>query len=328
MSSFPVITSVISDKSLGEFVKDTYNLNEKFECKLFRTGINHTYFISDGEDKYVIRVYSYRWRSKAEIQEELQLLQLLHQNNISVSFPIADKTNNLIQEILAPEGPRFLVLFSFAAGDKVRILDVNSCFQVGSLMAKIHNYTANKTVDRVHYTVEELVKNSYGQLTVFFSESLPEMKYLKVINQVISEAINSVDQSKLSKGIVHLDIWYDNFSITSENEITIFDFDFCGNGWFLLDIAYFCKQLFFIEADKETYEQKVNSFLTGYRKTRELSDEEIALIPEAGTAVFAFYLGVQAKRFDWSNVFLTENYLKMFVGRMKSWADYCKNKEK
>lgn len=168
MSSFPVITSVISDESLGEFVKETYNLNDKFECKLFRTGINHTYFISDGEDKYVIRVYSYRWRSKAEIQEELQLLQLLHQNNISVSFPIADKTNKLIQEILAPEGPRFLVLFSFAAGDKVRILDANSCFQVGSLMAKIHNYTANKTVGRVHYTVEELVKNSYNQLTAFF----------------------------------------------------------------------------------------------------------------------------------------------------------------
>ncbi|RZJ50923.1 MAG: homoserine kinase, partial [Chryseobacterium sp.] len=47
----------------------------------------------------------------------------------------------------------------------------------------------------------------------------------------------------------------------------------------------------------------------------------------AGASIFVFYLGVQAQRFDWSNIFLTENYLKMFVGRIKNWLEYYDAKE-
>ena len=72
---------------------------------------------------------------------------------------------------------------------------------------------------------------------------------------------------------------------------------------------------------------KVESFLNGYRKERSLSEDELKLIPEAGASIFIFYLGVQAQRFDWSNIFLTENYLKMFVGRIKNWIDYYEAKE-
>jgi Ser/Thr protein kinase RdoA (MazF antagonist) len=94
------------------------------------------------------------------------------------------------------------------------------------------------------------------------------------------------------------------------------------NGPLILDLGYFCKQLFFIETDKNIYEAKVESFLNGYQKERKLSEKELSLIPKAGAAIFIFYLGVQAQRFDWSNIFLTENYLKMFVGRIKNWLDY------
>jgi len=115
--------------------------------------------------------------------------------------------------------------------------------------------------------------------------------------------------------------------VNQEDGITIFDFDNCGNGPLILDVGYFCKQLFFIEADKEEYESKVKSFLEGYLQIRNLSDNELQLIPESGAAIFIFYLGVQAKRFDWSNIFYTENYLKMFVGRIKDWIDYHENKK-
>jgi Ser/Thr protein kinase RdoA (MazF antagonist) len=119
-----------------------------------------------------------------------------------------------------------------------------------------------------------------------------------------------------------MDIWYDNMNLTAQNEITLFDFDFCGNGWLVLDVAYFCKQLFHIETNKSEYAQKVQRFLNGYQKVGHLSEEELKLIPDAGAAVWIFYLGVQSRRFDWSNIFLTENYLKMYVGKMRSWMEY------
>lgn len=327
MKIFPVSNSTLSEKELGDFVINKYNLNEKFECKLFRTGVNHTYFISNSTRKYVVRVYCHNWRTKTEIQEELSLLKLLKKNKLSVSYPIPDKEGNLIQEINAPEGLRYIVLFSFAEGEKMRFMNNETCYEIGSLMAKIHNITANKSINRVNYNSELLLKKSYDQLTCFFAEDLTEMKYLKELDFEVSKTFEKVNHSKFQKGIVHLDIWYDNLSVKNDKEITIFDFDNCGNGLLILDIGYFCKQLFFIESDKEKYEIKIESFLNGYRKNRGLSEEEIKLIPEAGASIFAFYLGIQAQRFDWSNIFLSENYLKMFVGRIKSWREYYKLKQ-
>lgn len=327
MTQFPVTTSTLSATALGQFVTEQYNLSENCTCQLFRTGINHTYFIADNETKYVLRVYFYEWRSKSQIEEEIKLLLLLKENNISISFPIADKKGEFIQDINAPEGMRHAVLFSFAEGEKIRFMDAATCFAIGSLMAKIHTVTANKSIKRINYDVETLVQLPYVYAKSHFSESITEMQFVKKQSEKISKTFEKIDFTKVTKGIVHLDIWYDNMNVTDQNEVTIFDFDFCGNGLLIFDVAYFCKQLLHIEANKDDYELKVESFLNGYQNIRTLSKEEIKMIPDAGAAIWIFYLGVQSQRFDWSNIFLTENYLKMFIGRMKSWIEYNDSKE-
>ncbi|MBD3904025.1 phosphotransferase [Chryseobacterium sp. Ch-15] len=327
MSTFPVIASTLSQTELGKFISEKYQLKEYFDCKLFRTGVNHTYFMLGTHTKYVVRVYCYNWRTKVEIQQELELLNLLKENDLSISFPIPDKNGHLIQEINAPEGLRYAVLFTFAEGEKMRFMTNETCFAIGSVMAKIHNITASKKIERINYNSDVLMNKAYNKLNLFFSDDLDEMKYIKQITSKISKNFEESNLSENQKGIVHLDIWYDNLSVHKENEITIFDFDNCGNGLLILDVGYFCKQLFFIESDKNEYEMKVESFLNGYKKERSLSEEELKLIPEAGASIFVFYLGVQAQRFDWSNIFLTENYLKMFVGRIKNWMEYYDAKE-
>lgn len=327
MKTFPVIASILSQTELGKFINEKYQLENYSDCKLFRTGVNHTYFFTTPNTKYVVRVYCRNWRTKTEIQEELSLLNLLKSHHLSISTPIPDKNGNLIQEINAPEGLRYVALFTFAEGEKLRFMSKETCFAVGSIMAKIHNVTATKKINRINYNSDVLLYKAYEKLNVYFSEDLDEMLYLKQISSKIAKCFETTHLSEVQNGIVHLDIWYDNLSVNKENEITIFDFDNCGNGSLILDIGYFCKQLFFIETDKNEYETKVESFLNGYRKERSLSEQELDLIPEAGASIFVFYLGVQAQRFDWSNIFLTENYLKMFVGRIKNWLDYYEEKK-
>lgn len=322
MIAFPVTASTLSERALGAFITDKYGLNRNSTCKLFRTGINHTYIISELEIKYVCRVYCYGWRSKQAIFEEIKLLTSLKENKVSVSYPIRDKNGEFIQEINAPEGLRYAVLFTYAKGGKVRFMDTATCASVGSLMAQIHNSTANKKTERTLYDRNSLLELPYQYAKAFFSEELPEMKFIKETCDNIGKSFEQPDPKYIEAGIVHLDIWYDNMNVSNQKEITLFDFDFCGNGFFVLDVAYFCKQLFHIETEKYEYEQKVQSFLSGYQSIRSLSKEELRLIPNAGAAVWIFYLGVQCQRFDWSNIFLTENYLKMYVGKMKSWIEY------
>lgn len=326
MKLFPVTASTLSENHLRQFVIDKYSLSEKCTCKLFRTGINHTYFIEGIETKYIFRVYSFNWRTKVEIQAKLNLLSELKNNNISVSHALSDKDEEYIQEINAPEGIRFAVLFTFAKGGKVRFMNEENCASIGSLMAQIHKTTANKKIERIDYTIQTLLEVPYHNATRFFSEELTEMQYLKSSINVISKTFEIRANDNIQSSCVHLDIWYDNMSITDNNKITLFDFDFCGNGFSILDIAYFCKQLFHIETDKRIYEQKVRYFLEGYQSIRNLSQEEINLIPNAGASIWIFYLGVQSQRFDWSNMFLSENYLKMYVGKLNAWIEY--NQEK
>jgi Ser/Thr protein kinase RdoA (MazF antagonist) len=325
-SVFPTLTSTLSAEALGDFVKQKYGLDNRSNCKLFRTGINHTYFIAGDKAKYVLRVYFCNWRSRQEILEEINLLNTLRSNHISISYPVADKNGDFIQDINAPEGMRHAVLFSFAEGGKIRFMDNETCEATGSLMAKMHNATLGKKMQRIDYNAATMLQLPYLSANKIFPHTLEEMRYIKEQSVKISKAFEQIDTEYVKQGIIHLDIWYDNMSITDKNDITIFDFDFCGNGPLVFDVAYFCKQLFHIEANKETYEQKAESFLNGYKSIRSLSDHEMQLIPSAGAAVWIFYLGIQSQRFDWSNIFLSDNYLKMYIGRMKSWLEYHNEK--
>lgn len=327
MTIFPATSSTLSAQALCAFAIDSYGLDENATCELVRTGINHTYLVKSGESKYALRIYSCNWRTRMEVEKEVKLLNLLKEQNISISYPILDKTGHFIQELNAPEGVRYAVLFSFADGDKIRVMDEQTCQHIGMMMARIHQASSGISLQRTNYNTDILLERSYTHIKEFFSEDMPEMKFLQDISQKIKISFAHADVQNIQSGVVHLDIWYDNMSVKSEDDITIFDFDFCGNGWLILDIAYFCKQLFHIEADKDVYEQKVKAFLNGYRAIRTINTDELKLIPHAGAALWIFYLGVQCRRFDWSNVFLTENYLKiLMVPRIKSWIEYYKEK--
>jgi Ser/Thr protein kinase RdoA (MazF antagonist) len=190
-------------------------------------------------------------------------------------------------------------------------------------MAKLHQTTLNQELKRMDYDVNTLIQLPYQYATTHFSETIPEMQFLKYGGDQITAVFKEVDATKLRYGSVHLDLWYDNMNIENEETITIFDFDFCGNGWLLLDIAYFNLQLFNTEPDLKLYQLKSDAFFNGYQDITNISEEEFSLLPYAGFALWNFYLGVQSQRFDnWSNIFLSENYLKHFIGVIRKWLKY------
>ena len=59
MTIFPVTESTISAKDLGQFLREKYDLSERTNCKLFRTGMNHLYFVTDGDKKFAFRIYTF-----------------------------------------------------------------------------------------------------------------------------------------------------------------------------------------------------------------------------------------------------------------------------
>lgn len=314
MNNFSVINSTISPADIGYFVSKKYSLANHTACKLLKTGINHTYQIDSNNENFIFRVYSYNWRTREEIMEELHLLNFLKENDISVSYPISDNQGNFIQTIPAPEGERFAVLFSFAPGNKIQNYNPETHFEIGKLMAQIHKLTEGLRQNRTSYTADVLLKNSINQIKRFLSSDTEEMQFLLTTQPILEAEILNADLHSIRKGVVHLDIWFDNLNILQDNKITLFDFDFCGNGWLCLDIAYYILQLYNTERIEAERKEKINSFLKGYETIQKISEEEKRLLPTLGVCLYYFYLGVQCKRFEnWSNTFLNEVYLKRYI---------------
>lgn len=322
MNTFPVTDSTLSAKHLELFIRDKYGLSTGTNCRIFRTGINHSYIVTDQDQKFVFRIYSFEWRSEREISEEIRLLSLLKQHNISISYPILDEHQNYVQKIQAPEGLRYGVLFSYAHGKKVRNFSEETIYHIGLLMASIHKITAHVQLNRINYDARSLTTLPYQYAKQHFSPANEEMQFVKQAGDIITDVFADVKTDELRKGVVHLDMWYDNMHI-NEKDITIFDFDFCGNGWLLHDVAYFIMQLFHVEPDKQVYQSKADVFFAGYESVTKISEEEKKLLPYSGLSIWIFYLGVQSQRFDnWSNIFLSENYLKRYISMVKEWLNY------
>ena len=324
MQTFPVTSSILSGTHLAGFLQERYNLSHAATCQLLRAGINHSYLVVDGAKKAVFRVYSLNWRTEKEISEEVRLLKLLQENSVPVSFPVAATDGTYIQELDAPEGKRFGVLFTFAEGEKLLNFSEELHEKLGQIMAHVHQVTHNLSLERDTYTPERLVVDSVEKLKPFLPADTPEMQFMQTTQRYLLDEFAKIDLAAVRQGVVHLDIWFDNLNIARDGTITLFDFDFCGNGFLCCDLAYYILQIHSTEADEAEFHKKRDCFLRGYESVTVISEEEKRLIPMLAESVYFFYVGVQCERFDnYSSIFLNELYLKRFINlRLKRWFDF------
>jgi Ser/Thr protein kinase RdoA (MazF antagonist) len=323
MTYAPAISSILSPEYLANLVINHFGFNENTTCQVLKIFANHSYLINANDKKYVLRVYFKDWRTEIEVDEELRLLDYLKENGISVSYPIKDTSNNYVQKIKAFEGERFAVLFSFAEGSSIRVPTEANCHDLGVTMARMHQLTINKTINRMKYDAESLVNWALNLAKGHFSEDSSEMQYFGRATSRINSEFQNADSSNLRYGIVHLDLHYENLKVKEDSKITMFDFDNCGNGWLFLDIAYSLMLIFKNESDKEKYKRKRNSFIKGYESISAISKEEIRLLPFGGLAIWLHYTGVHVQRFDdLSNPFLSEEFLKYWIHSVNQWMEF------
>jgi Ser/Thr protein kinase RdoA (MazF antagonist) len=262
-------------------------------------------------------------RTRSEILEEVRLLNHLKSNSVPVAYPIADRRGDFIQSLNAPEGERFGVLFSYAEGKKISGLTSQACFNIGQAMAKMHNVTENFELARINYSPQRLLQDSYQSSSTFFGTSSEEMIFVAKTSKYLVDQYAKVNRDDVRHGAIHLDIWFDNMHIKDDDQITLFDFDFCGNGWLCHDIAYFMVQLYNTRKRDDAHAHNLKTFLSGYESVSRISLEEKRIIPMLAVSIWFFYLGVQCDRFDhWTNIFLNEDHLKRFISIIKKWIDH------
>jgi Ser/Thr protein kinase RdoA (MazF antagonist) len=305
---------MLSAAHLAHYVGDAYGLQQPVSCAIIRAGVNDTYSVRYAGGRYVLRVYSFGWRTHTEIEEELRLLLALRDAGIRVSYPVADATGGYVQILDAPEGQRYAVLFSFAPGDKIHNFTPEQHYNAGMAIAQLHKVTEGFSLNRTNYTAATVLTEPMADIAAFFTKPCAELEFLDSTCKILLNEWAKADITQLRTGALHLDMWFDNMNVDETGQPTIFDFDFCGNGWLCADVAYYMLQLYYVERVDTECQIKLQAFLQGYESVTPLTTEEKRLLPMLGVSLYYFYLGVQCRRFhNWSNVFLSETYLKRFI---------------
>ncbi|MBD2020921.1 phosphotransferase [Leptolyngbya sp. FACHB-36] len=263
-------------------------------CRLLKRGLNDTYLVETETAPYILRLYRHTWRTKTEIDFELQLLRFLGDRLLPVAAPIETKQEELTTTILAPEGTRYAAVFPYAPGEAVEEqLTQTQSHQLGALTAQIHEVSNEfqSCFHRPELNREYLLDWAWTWISALFEtvqqdsrEIQAEIARIKVelddLNLPIASPIYGICVGDVHAGNTHF----------VENAPTLFDFDQCGYGWRAFDIAKFLH----VCLTRNIAEPVRRAFLQGYQTVRELTALELAAIPVFIRTAHIWVLGINA----------------------------------
>jgi len=185
------------------------------------------------EARYSLRVYRRDLYPREAIEFEVEALSYLHQKGISVAYPIPRKSGEFLTEILAPEGPRFALLSTFADGSIPDYDEPGICHLVGESVAQMHQAADDfkTTRQRTCHDLQGLLEDSLGDLHGF-----------------------------------NLHIF--------EGKVTHFDFEECGFGYRVFDLATFKRGACGGDNSSKCWSE----FVAGYESIRPIGEQDLSLI--------------------------------------------------
>ena len=274
---FPVVYSTLTTAALVDRVLPYFAIESVLRCQFWHRGLSDIYLVETATTPYILRVSHAHWRSQADIDFELALLDFLHQRSIPVAYPLRTRAGDLALHINAPEGTRYASLFIFAPG-QVAVGDLNPTQGqiLGKTVAQMHVVGQDFYVecDRHPLTLKYLLDDSLQLIAPFLHHRPADLDYLQAAIAQIKQQIHDLPQEPPFWGICWGDPHSGNVHFTPNNQVTMFDFDQCGYGWRMFEIAKFWQVSLCSGASKNIRD----AFLTGYQSVQAVTGAEMELL--------------------------------------------------
>jgi Ser/Thr protein kinase RdoA (MazF antagonist) len=233
---------------------------------------------SGSPKRYVLRVNAPGFHTEAEIRSELQwLLALNRTTDLIVPNPIPTKIGEWVTSAEPPgiPVPRYCVLFEYIPGQAIEnVISPENMEKVGIFIAKIHHhgmhFTPPEGFTRKHWDLEGL---SGGMLDVPVEEvyallTEEERSVIKSQENLVDEAVGRLGRGKEVYGLIHADLHKKSYLFQGENAFVL-DFDTCGYGYFIYDLAVPIWNL--IDIGHSNIEAVKSALFRGYRRVKTLS---------------------------------------------------------
>lgn len=282
--TFPVDVSVLSSNALCEYISKEYFPQSSPRCRLFYRSIHDIYKVTKGEEVYFYKVYRQGIRSFEEVQSEIDLLNYLESTGIRAVCPIAKRDGTFIGQFNTENGIRYGVLYASAG---IREFDemeetAEKNDTLGSYIASLHSAwdKCDFNINRWNMDLHSFIENSMSAIRQFSNIHDFDLGFLEDVAKATKERVTRLSTQKPQYGLCHGDIYGGNIRYDTDNNPTLFDFDFCGNGWRAYDISMYAFP-FGMGCDLERLakrEQRRNQFLNGYNRVRTMNEKEMESI--------------------------------------------------
>jgi len=325
--SFPVIASTLSPDALIRDILPGFEIGPISECRFYSGGFNHTYRVrTTAGSTYYLRAYRLQWRTLADIQYELDVLMHLERKGIPAIRPVTYADGKLFCEVPAPEGRRFLALFTEAPGAEISYEHEPEVIarHYGSAVARMHNALDDFTSPhpRFHLDLTHFIDQPLTNIQPFLDHRSRDWEYIQQFAETLRARILTLPADALEQGFCHGDLQGYHANLSPDGTLTFFDFDCGGYGYRMVDLAVFlwCCRL------EDAIARRWAPFLESYRANRMLGELDVEAIPLFVCARYLWHMGVHTQNSpDWGIDFLNDGYFDRHLKDLRqAEEDYLK----
>ncbi len=178
--------------------------------------------------------------------------------------------------------------------DSLKPEDVSMYETLGEIAAKIHlnsiNWNPPSFYDRIEWDYDSTFKNGWNNYYGVHYRQLKE--WLKFDEMLILDSCAALIKKRLEKygkgrdryGMIHSDLRMSNL-LQDRESITVLDFDDCGLGWFMYDVACICGLM----EHRPDLHLVIDAIMNGYERIRAVSEEDRM---EIGTFIMMRRIGL------------------------------------
>ncbi len=289
------LTQVKSIRLIAQKALEHYPIKVK-NIELKRYAANATFKVTDSKNKeYQLRIHPKEWHTKAAILEEIKWLNhILKTTDIIAPRPIHSINNQFVIQCQHPSTAltRYCELFEWLPGRK-RWHSINKDYamELGLLIGKLHKSGQSMDIKhRYFWNADSMAGTSKARY--YNVEKLTDVNKSQQI--IITKARRAVyDQLKNyekiyknKSGLIHGDVQPNNI-LYLHNNIEIIDFDDCGVGLYVFELAgalHAFHQLTKTNKNKK-YNELKEALFEGYSRMMSLKEEDIQLVPYCILAV-------------------------------------------
>ena len=288
--------STLSPEAIASRLLPAYELPAGASCSFHEKGICDTYRVASGRGSLYLKVYRSRRRGLGDVSEEVRLLLHLHSDGVPVAVPIARADGEYVNELIAPEGKRYSVLFSAAEGELDDRGSKDRIRAFGEVVGRMHRSCDSFRLpyDRPELDMEHLIDASIPAIAGIMEHRPGDLDLIRGIAEDCRQLPLLKTRSSPEFGICHGDLHGGDVAYDGGNNPTLFDFDSSGCGWRALDIGVYPASVDWMDLSDEkerVRRDRLDTFLDGYTRIRDLSEDELTAIRRTPPIRHIFLMG-------------------------------------